>query len=68
MASVTKVGQIAVKPLLSNSSAEARRRVLNLYRAWYREVNIYSFLFVWVEDIQCLCDCSEILLASTVSK
>ena len=37
MASVSKVGT-ATKPLLSQSSGEARRRVLNLYRAWYREV------------------------------
>ncbi|CAB3998656.1 NADH dehydrogenase [ubiquinone] 1 alpha subcomplex subunit 6 [Paramuricea clavata] len=37
MASVSKVSA-ATKPLLSQSSAEARRRVLNLYRAWYREV------------------------------
>ena len=37
MASVSKVSA-AIKPLLSQSSAEARRRVLNLYRAWYREV------------------------------
>ena len=26
------------KPILSNSFTEARRRALNLYRAWYREV------------------------------
>ena len=41
MAVVTK-GQAAAKvarPLLSTSSAEARTRVLNLYRAWMREVN-----------------------------
>ena len=27
-----------VKPLLSVSQGEARRRVLNLYRAWYRQI------------------------------
>ncbi|EDV21122.1 NADH dehydrogenase [ubiquinone] 1 alpha subcomplex subunit 6 [Trichoplax sp. H2] len=27
-----------VKPLLSSTSIEARRRVFNLYREWYREV------------------------------
>ena len=45
MASVSKVSA-ATKPLLSQSSAEARRRVLNLYRAWYREVIEIGFNFV----------------------
>lgn len=27
-----------VKPILSTDREEARRRVLNLYRAWYRQV------------------------------
>lgn len=27
-----------VKPLLSTDREEARRRVLNLYRAWYRQI------------------------------
>lgn len=27
-----------VKPILSLNTVEARRRVLNLYRAWYREI------------------------------
>ncbi|CAH3038599.1 NADH dehydrogenase [ubiquinone] 1 alpha subcomplex subunit 6 [Pocillopora verrucosa] len=31
-------GKTVFKPLLSTSHAEARRRVLNLYRAWWREV------------------------------
>ncbi len=47
MASVSKVSA-ATKPLLSQSSAEARRRVLNLYRAWYREVIEIGFNFVIV--------------------
>lgn len=38
MASVSKSATI-IKPLLSQSSVEARRRVMNLYRAWYREVS-----------------------------
>lgn len=37
MASVAN--RLPVKPVLSTSAAEARRRVLNLYRAWYREVS-----------------------------
>jgi hypothetical protein len=47
MASVSKVSA-ATKPLLSQSSAEARRRVLNLYRAWYREVIEIGLNFVIV--------------------
>ncbi|KXJ28804.1 NADH dehydrogenase [ubiquinone] 1 alpha subcomplex subunit 6 [Exaiptasia diaphana] len=36
---VTKtVGRAVVKPLLSTTPAEARRRVFNLYRAWWREI------------------------------
>ncbi|XP_020610736.1 NADH dehydrogenase [ubiquinone] 1 alpha subcomplex subunit 6-like [Orbicella faveolata] len=31
-------GKAVFKPLLSTSHVEARRRVLNLYRAWWREV------------------------------
>ena len=47
MATVSKVSA-AAKPLLSQSSGEARRRVLNLYRAWYREVNRNAFYFGFV--------------------
>ena len=50
MASVSKVSA-ATKPLLSQSSAEARRRVLNLYRAWYREVIEIGFNFVIVNSL-----------------
>eukprot|EP00118_Oscarella_pearsei_P025485 m.308263 g.308263 ORF g.308263 m.308263 type:complete len:125 (+) comp43648_c0_seq1:31-405(+) len=32
------VSRIAAKPLLSATFSEARRRALNLYRAWYREI------------------------------
>ncbi|XP_072030029.1 NADH dehydrogenase [ubiquinone] 1 alpha subcomplex subunit 6-like [Amphiura filiformis] len=28
----------AIKPIMSQNPAEARTRVLNLYKAWYREV------------------------------
>ncbi|XP_057308527.1 NADH dehydrogenase [ubiquinone] 1 alpha subcomplex subunit 6-like [Hydractinia symbiolongicarpus] len=43
MAHIARVAKSApvrkiAKPLLSVTSNEARRRVLNLYRAWYREV------------------------------
>ena len=34
---VTHVGR-QVKPLLSVDRTEARRRVLNLYKAWYRQI------------------------------
>jgi len=37
VAKSTPVSKLA-KPLLSVTSNEARRRVLNLYRAWWREV------------------------------
>lgn len=33
-----QVLRAAAKPILSSSFAEARRRALNLYRAWYREI------------------------------
>ncbi|XP_063364334.1 NADH dehydrogenase [ubiquinone] 1 alpha subcomplex subunit 6-like [Cydia amplana] len=33
-----QVGQKLVKPVLSTTPGEARRRVLNLYKAWYRQV------------------------------
>ncbi|CAH3017709.1 unnamed protein product [Porites evermanni] len=32
------VSKTVFKPLLSTSHVEARRRVMNLYRAWWREV------------------------------
>ncbi len=36
---VPRVLRATAKPLLSSSFTEARRRALNLYRAWYREVS-----------------------------
>lgn len=39
-----------VRPILSTDREEARRRVINLYRAWYRscpfigEYNFYKFV------------------------
>ncbi|KAG7308642.1 hypothetical protein JYU34_005864 [Plutella xylostella] len=33
-----QVGSRYVKPMLSLSKGEARRRVLNLYKAWYRQI------------------------------
>ncbi|XP_022917736.1 NADH dehydrogenase [ubiquinone] 1 alpha subcomplex subunit 6 [Onthophagus taurus] len=33
-----RVGVKEVRPLLSIDSEEARKRVLNLYKAWYRQV------------------------------
>ncbi|MCP6116954.1 NADH dehydrogenase [ubiquinone] 1 alpha subcomplex subunit 6, partial [Klebsiella pneumoniae] len=33
-----KVGTKTVKPVLSSSHAEARNRVLSLYKAWYRQI------------------------------
>lgn len=32
------VGSKVVKPLLSTNPVEARRRVINLYKAWYRQI------------------------------
>ena len=40
---VPKVWRATAKPILSSTFQEARRRALNLYRAWYREVSI-----VWI--------------------
>lgn len=36
--SVLKSGVKQVRPLLSIDNAEARKRVLNLYKAWYRQI------------------------------
>jgi len=33
-----KQGVKSVKPLLSTDKAQAKRRVLNLYKAWYRQI------------------------------
>ncbi|KAJ0176623.1 hypothetical protein K1T71_007802 [Dendrolimus kikuchii] len=33
-----QVGTKTVKPVLSTTPGEAKRRVLNLYKAWYRQV------------------------------
>lgn len=33
-----QVGTKNVRPVLSLSQAEARLRVLNLYKAWYRQI------------------------------
>lgn len=35
---VRLVGPRQVKPILSVDNTEARRRVLNLYKAWYRQI------------------------------
>lgn len=35
---IQQTAQGAVKPLLSTSQEEARRRVIGLYRAWYRQI------------------------------
>ena len=45
-----KSGLKQVRPLLSADNAEARKRVLNLYKAWYRHIpymgNFSEFLFI----------------------
>lgn len=44
-----------VRPVLSVNKEEARRRVLNLYKAWYRQIPIigqslmHSFLFIFLK-------------------
>lgn len=49
-------GKTVFKPLLSTSHAEARRRVLNLYRAWWREVLTYRLIwsYGWIYSIKAL--------------
>lgn len=37
---VPNVWRATAKPILSSTFGEARRRAINLYRAWYREVSI----------------------------
>ena len=37
---IPQVLRATAKPVLSSSFTEARRRALNLYRAWYREVRL----------------------------
>merc|ERR1719422_128819 len=43
--SVQQQGTRLVKPLLSVDKQEAKRRVLNLYRAWYRQVPYGTCLY-----------------------
>ena len=38
MSKVIRQGVRQVKPILSLDRADARRRVLNLYKAWYRQI------------------------------
>lgn len=49
-------GKTVFKPLLSTSHALARRRVLNLYRAWWREVLTYRLIwsYGWIYSIKAL--------------
>merc|ERR1711893_171203 len=35
---VIRAGSRQVKPIISHDQAEARRRVMNLYKAWYRQI------------------------------
>jgi NADH dehydrogenase (ubiquinone) 1 alpha subcomplex subunit 6 len=35
---LVRLGARQVKPILSVDNSEARRRVLNLYKAWYRQI------------------------------
>lgn len=43
---VQTVSKAVTKPLLSTTHAEARRRVFNLYRAWWREVLFNGIILV----------------------
>ena len=40
---IPTVLQGTAKPILSSSFGEARRRALNLYKAWYREVGCLNY-------------------------
>ena len=36
------IKQVYAKPILSHDKTEAKRRVLNLYRAWHRQIPYIS--------------------------
>lgn len=38
----SRIAQQVVRPVISTSNADARRRVLKLYKAWYRQVPFVS--------------------------
>ena len=40
-----KQGVKSVRPLLSTDKAQAKRRVLNLYKAWYRQIPFTGLLW-----------------------
>ncbi|KAK0174682.1 hypothetical protein PV327_010422 [Microctonus hyperodae] len=43
MATPVRVAVRQVRPVLSLTKSEAHRRVLNLYRAWYRQIPYIAF-------------------------
>ena len=42
---IIQTGSRQVKPILSLNSAEARRRVLTLYKAWYRQIPVIGMIY-----------------------
>ena len=54
---IPQVLRATAKPVLSSSFTEARRRALNLYRAWYREVSaslsLSLSLSLWIKWHKC---------------
>lgn len=52
---IPQVLRASAKPILSSTYPEARRRALNLYRAWYREV-IRSLKLLYKQAILCVSD------------
>lgn len=56
-----QTGQKIVKPVLSTNHAEAKRRVLSLYKAWYRQIPyigkwpVMSSVFFLVLFMICSC-------------
>ena len=48
-----KNGFKQVRPLLSADNAEAKKRVLNLYKAWYRHIPYMGNFICFISKIHC---------------
>ncbi len=53
-AKVVRGGARQVKPILSLDREEARRRVLNLYKAWYRQIPFIGMFHLFMQVSACL--------------
>ena len=49
---IIRTGVREVAPVMSANKAEAKRRVLNLYRAWYRQIPSIGKNIILVSDFK----------------